>query len=157
MIGVSITAGIGVDDGYNLYFSPQPGPGILKVIAKQITHVLNLLDTKVKYPSCIDTKTVICHQIPMTDEGEMLETAEKAADYIHDVLQKSKSHKVLVHCKLGVNRSPFVVLVYLCKYQPLTGLTKAQSVEQHIKYLESLKELSINPPWKKMLRKKYGA
>lgn len=132
----------------NLYFSPKPGALILRPIARQFTRVLNVSDKETKYPSCFDPKRVEFKTIPMTDEGDMLMTAENAADYIHKVL--IADNKILVHCEQGVNRSPFVVLYYLRKYEA------KKTVEEYLKELQLLKPLSINPPWLEQLRAKFG-
>ena len=42
---------------------------------------------------------------------------------------KERNEKVLVHCHIGVNRSPTVVLAYLMKYE---GYTLKSAVE-HVK------------------------
>ena len=113
-----------------VYFSPEPGPLIVKAIARQFSHVLSVHDKETKYPVCFDKQKVKFLHLPMTDEGDIIDNAETAADYIHSIVdivdsdsvdskedsKDLKGNKILVHCKVGINRSPFVILFYLTKY-----------------------------------------
>ena len=43
---------------------------------------------------------------------------DPVTQYIDEEL--TKNHKILIHCKGGINRSPSFVIAYLCKYHNMT-------------------------------------
>lgn len=75
----------------------------------KITNIINLKES-VSYvmPQAIE----VLH-LPLSNFGDLKfeEVVYETAEYINQI--KEQGGKVLVHCKLGVNRSPAIVIAYL--------------------------------------------
>lgn len=55
-------------------------------------------------------------KIPLKDDGSNdCDEIDRAVDSLHELIQQG--HRVLVHCRAGVSRSPSVVAAYLAKYE----------------------------------------
>ena len=56
------------------------------------------------------------HKFSVQDKStsDLTEIFETASNLIHELIQNNKS--ILIHCKGGINRSPIVVIAYLCKF-----------------------------------------
>jgi hypothetical protein len=89
----------------------------------EVTHIINVsneLITKYEIPS----NSIIYEHYPI-DETDKDETKNRnilirVADRIHELIQENPKNKLYVHCSLGVNRSPSVVLMYYIKYCNMT-------------------------------------
>ena len=78
-------------------------------------------------------------------ESDMKNIFERASPIIHHHLADGK--RVLVHCKGGINRSPMVVLAYLCRYcdfSLLDGIAHVKSIRRSVRiqphYLRQLQD-----------------
>jgi protein-tyrosine phosphatase len=81
--------------------------------------------------------------VPDSSTSDMTEIFEESSRLIHEKIENRQV--VLVHCKGGINRSPMVVLAYLCKYCQysvgdavihVTGIRKGVRIQSH--YLNQL-------------------
>jgi protein-tyrosine phosphatase len=52
--------------------------------------------------------------IPDSSTSDLTEIFEESSRLIHEKIQNRQI--ILVHCKGGINRSPMVIIAYLCKY-----------------------------------------
>jgi len=78
-----------------------------------------------------------------SDESVLTEIYEESSKIIHQELQNH--NKVLVHCKGGINRSPMIIIAYLCRYSHYSiqdainhvkSVRKGARIQPH--YLEQL-------------------
>lgn len=68
-------------------------------------------------------------KIPLKDDGSNdCDEIDRAVDSLHELIDQG--HRVLVHCRQGVSRSPLVVAAYLSKYEGHT-LNSALEVVQN--------------------------
>ena len=68
-------------------------------------------------------------KVALTDDGgNDCDQLDRAVDTLHELVQQG--HRVLVHCRQGVSRSPSVVAAYLSKYEGHT-LNSALEVVQN--------------------------
>lgn len=96
----------------------------------RITHVLNCAHGRGhRHVNTSDRtyakKGIIFMGVPADDvpDFNMLPFFQEAADFIHTALSSGKG-RVLVHCKVGLSRSPTIVIAYLMMHKQMT-LTSA--------------------------------
>ena len=67
-----------------------------------------------------NTNKITNYKISVRDKKstDLTPHLDNVTDYINEEL--NKKHKVLVHCKAGINRSTAFVLAYLCKYEKMS-------------------------------------
>jgi len=67
-----------------------------------------------------NTNKITNYKISVIDKKstDLTPHLDNVTDYINEEL--NKKHKVLVHCKAGINRSTAFVLAYLCKYEKMS-------------------------------------
>lgn len=119
--------------------------------AAKITHVLSMVGRKwvKKRRTFFDWKRGIKRKcVPMSDNGntdvtELLEE-KRVWSFIMDSQKKKK--KLLVHCQLGQNRSPTIVMAFLMKHEQITFHQAWRKVKQkrvivqpHVKYIKQLR------------------
>lgn len=82
-----------------------------------ITHVINCAFDEYspvwfreKYPD-----NYICLEAYDTEESNILDWYPKFKEYMSKYLQDLDSSTIYVHCQLGINRSGFLALAYVCK------------------------------------------
>jgi protein-tyrosine phosphatase len=89
---------------------------------KEITHILNVSNDVIELHQIPNPKIVYEH-IPIDEREKCQDKTKgmlyKAADRLYELMQDPKNH-IYVHCSLGVNRSPSVVLLYYIKYRGMS-------------------------------------
>lgn len=95
-----------------LYLGDQYATTVLPV-ARQIDSVVSVGCN----PNRRTTSHCITYKVSVKDSvtTDLTPFLNDATAFIHDQIRRKKI--VLVHCKGGINRSPAIVLAYLCKYQ----------------------------------------
>lgn len=112
------------------------------------THVLNC-SASAKYPE----EDIVYQHLPLSDSGkdDLAHYLPKAWEFLVDALSQPGS-KVLVHCNLGRNRGPTIVISYLIKFEGWSFeeafdhlAAKRPDIQPHPRYEETLRALSENP------------
>ena len=123
----------------NLYLGNQYCTSIAEV------DVIISIGCNPKVNSSGESNDIIKYKFSIQDssESDMIPVYEETTALISQHLSNSQS--VLVHCKGGINRSPMVVMAYLCKYcdfsieyASLFFKSKRKSVRFQAHYLEQL-------------------
>lgn len=94
----------------NLYVGNQYSTSIMKRVDTIVS-----VGSKSKTEKNVNTYKISIRDSTNTDLSPYLTDITK---YIDDEL--NKNHRVLVHCKGGINRSPVIIVAYLCKYKDMT-------------------------------------
>ncbi len=88
----------------------------------EITHIINVSNDPID-PSEIPSNSITYEHYPISeseeDNSKTKEILFKATERLHELLE-NKANIVYIHCSLGVNRSPAVVLLYFIKYHSLS-------------------------------------
>lgn len=129
----------------------------------KITHVLSMIARKWSYkPRGLFnwmSKGIKRKCVPMRDDGnsdvaKLLEEKE-LWNFILDSQKKKK--KLLVHCQMGMNRSPTIVMGFLMKHDHITFYKAWRLVKQkrvivqpHVKYIKQLRS------WNRYLHGSYS-
>jgi len=127
---------------------------------EKITHVLSMVarkwDEKPRETSTFDWKPNIFDRskdikrmcVPLRDDGksDVIKLLERKElwDFITDSQKKKK--KLLIHCQMGQNRSPTMVMGFLMKHKHITFHKAWRMVKQkriivqpHVKYIKQLR------------------
>ena len=76
-----------------------------------------------------------CHiKLMDTPQTEIIQFLEKALDFIE--LARKNKKKVLIHCKLGISRSPSILIAYLVKYMNFTTMTALDFIKSKRKQIQ---------------------
>ncbi|KAK2463645.1 hypothetical protein APHAL10511_004396 [Amanita phalloides] len=103
------------------------------------THVVSVLDQDVDLPKFIRNEHRLHIRITDTLEADLLPHLDKATSFIHAALEENSTNVVVVHCMMGISRSPAVVCAYLIAQ-------KNMEVEEAIVYVQSKRSIvHINP------------
>ena len=94
----------------NLYVGNQYSTSIMKRVDTIVS-----VGCKSKTEKNVNTYKISVRDSTNTDLTPYLTDITK---YMDDEL--NKNHRVLVHCKGGMNRSPAIIVAYLCKYKDMT-------------------------------------
>lgn len=110
---------------------------LVKLFPNNITHVINVSDEKISLDEMPD-ESIIYDYFPI-NESETDDNVTKiplfcAAERIHEIISVNKNNKIYIHCAVGANRSPAVVILYLIKYcnMSLYDAYKLISKKRHI-------------------------
>ena len=84
------------------------------------TTIIKRIDTIVSIGCNSKANNITNYKISVRDKKstDLTPHLDNVTDYINEEL--NKKHKVLVHCKAGINRSTAFVLAYLCKYEKMS-------------------------------------
>lgn len=86
-----------------------------------ITHIINVSDSEIDLENLSNT-TFTYEYYPISEREKDVDKTRKclfeAVERLNALISDNK--KVFIHCSLGVNRSPSVVILYLIKYQKMT-------------------------------------
>ena len=84
------------------------------------TTIIKRIDTIVSIGCNSKANKITNYKISVRDKKstDLTPHLDNVTDYINEEL--NKKHKVLVHCKAGINRSTAFVLAYLCKYEKMS-------------------------------------
>ena len=84
------------------------------------TTIIKNIDTIVSIGCNSKANNINNYKISIRDKNtsDMTPFLDQITDYIKEEL--TKKHKVLVHCKGGINRSTAFTLAYLCKHENMT-------------------------------------
>jgi len=113
---------------------------ILKKI--DVEYILNLCATKMNEPFLENCKVL---HLQMSDDG--LDSLNQIFDKVLPFIEQAKANnkKILIHCRLGVNRSPTIVIAYLMKTRNCTlkeafnvVKEKREVICPHFKYFRQL-------------------
>lgn len=89
----------------------------------EITHILNVSDEEIRIND-IPGKSIIYENYAISerekDNNISKATLFRAVDRLHELIQLDKKNVIYVHCSLGMNRSPSVILLYFIKYCGMT-------------------------------------
>ena len=101
----------------NLYLGNQYSTTIIKRIDTIVSIGCN---SKANNITNKITNNITNYKISVRDKKstDLTPHLDNVTDYINEEL--NKKHKVLVHCKAGINRSTAFVLAYLCKYEKMS-------------------------------------
>ena len=103
------------------------------IINFRITYVLNCalevhdknLPKHIKY----------CHiKLVDTPQTDIIPFLEKAVDFIE--LARKNKKKILIHCKLGISRSPSILIAYLVKYMNFTTMKALDFIKSKRKQIQ---------------------
>ncbi|EIW58502.1 phosphatases II [Trametes versicolor FP-101664 SS1] len=96
-----------------------------QLIAIGVTHVVSVIEHRPKYPKTL-TKLKTLH-IPVEDSeyADLLQHLEVTSAFIKSALE-DRRNIVLVHCAMGISRSPTVVCAYLVAHR---GMSPHQALE----------------------------
>jgi len=103
------------------------------IINFRITYVLNCaLEVHDKnLPKHIKYYHIKLVDTPQTD---IIPFLEKALDFIE--LARKNKKKILIHCKLGISRSPSILIAYLVKYMNLSTMTAFDFIKSKRKQIQ---------------------
>ena len=94
---------------------------------EKLTHIINVSDEPLQEPYGVPNDSIVYEHYSISEQGNdpnrTRELLFKAAGRLHELLDDedgSNNRGVYVHCALGVNRSPSVVILYLIKYKNMT-------------------------------------
>ena len=84
------------------------------------TTIIKRIDTIVSIGCNSKANKITNYKISVRDKKstDLTPHLDNVTDYINEEL--NRKHKVLVHCKAGINRSTAFVLAYLCKYEKMS-------------------------------------
>lgn len=95
--------------------------GVNITIPEDITHIMNVSNDTID-PCDLPYDNIIYQYFPINerekDNNISRATLVAAADRLYELIQNDS--KVLVHCSVGMNRSPAVVILYFMKYCQMT-------------------------------------
>jgi len=120
----------------------------------KITHVLSMVARKWNAKQCYDIKRKC---VPMSDIGNS--NIMKLLDEVLDFMEESqkRKNKLLVHCQLGQNRSPTIVMAFLMKYENISFHKAWRKVKQkrvivqpNVNYIKQLRD------WDMYLHRKHS-
>jgi len=119
-----------------------------RLTAEKITHILSLVARK----NPIDNKNIKRKCVPMSDTGNSHVVKLLEAEGVLAFMKESqeKENKLLVHCQMGQNRSPTILLAFLMKYQNITLYRawrmvkpKRVIVHPHKNYIKQLRDWDV--------------
>ena len=84
------------------------------------TTIIKKVDTVISIGCQSKANNINNFKISIRDKksSDLTPFLDSVTEYINEEL--NKNHKVLVHCKGGINRSTAFILAYLCKYKDMT-------------------------------------
>ena len=90
----------------------------------KITHIINVSDEPLKPPYGLPNDSILYEHYSISERGNnpqgTREMLLKAVERLHELLDIESKTGIYIHCSLGMNRSPSVVLLYLIKYKQMT-------------------------------------
>jgi protein-tyrosine phosphatase len=81
---------------------------------KTIQDVNVIISIGCKHKSLLRTIEIYKFSIADSSTSDLTEIFDQCCPLMHEKIERNL--RVLVHCKGGINRSPMVVMAYLCKY-----------------------------------------
>jgi len=84
-----------------------------------ITHVLSVIENAPSFPSSVPLHTMHVSIYDYDDE-DILTHLPATTAFIRGALAESRSHRVMVHCFMGISRSATVVMAYLIATSQMT-------------------------------------
>ena len=84
------------------------------------TKIIKNIDTIISIGCNSKANNITNYKISISDkkDSDLTLFLDDVTKYINDELDKK--HKILVHCKGGINRSTAFILAYLCKYKNMS-------------------------------------
>lgn len=92
------------------------------LLEHKITHIINVSTDIIEFSGGAEGATYEHYPINELKEKCNINKSNifRAVDRLHEIIQQNRKNKVYVHCSLGMNRSPTVVLLYFIKYCRMT-------------------------------------
>jgi len=122
----------------------------------KITHVLSMIARKWSYkPRGLFnwmSKGIQRKCVPMKDDGnsDVAKLLEEKGMWNFILDSQKKKNKLLVHCQMGMNRSPTIVMGFLMKHDHITFYKAWRLVKQkrvivqpHVKYIKQLRSWNM--------------
>src|SRR5258706_7043279 len=98
---------------------------MLRLAATDVTHVLSL-ETEFDDPKITGNTGIIVRWLPQPDDlrPKPPEWFAQGVSFLEEALSRNES-KVYVHCLAGIQRSPLMILAYLCA----TGMEMSKAMD----------------------------
>ncbi len=132
----------------SLYLGPRSAASSIPFLTENaITHVLSIG----AYP-WRKVEGVIYHRLPLSDSASssISKVVDAACEIIDEAIASNGTGKILVHCQVGISRSPTIVAAYLMMRKGMTlkaALGKIVRVRPQISpntgFLQQLKEMEV--------------
>jgi hypothetical protein len=103
------------------------------IIYFRITYILNCASEV--YDKNLPKHIKYCHiNLEDTSKTDIFPFLEKALDFIESARKNKK--KILIHCKLGISRSPTILIAYLVKYMNFTTISALNFIKSKRKQIQ---------------------
>ena len=118
----------------NLYLTNvSKARNVTQLEALKITHVLTV-SREINISHVVKPLNIEYLRVDVDDEDDfpICNFFDQMSDFIHDCLKNKGS--ILVHCQMGVSRSPTAVIAYLIRYQGFSWEEALKLVKEKRRY-----------------------
>ncbi|KAI0773270.1 protein-tyrosine phosphatase-like protein, partial [Trametes elegans] len=90
-----------------------------QLLAIGVTHIVSVIEKRPKYPKSLGKLKTLHIPIEDSEYADILQHLEVTTAFIKSALE-DKRNVVLVHCAMGISRSPTVVCAYLVAHRGMS-------------------------------------